>query len=167
MATDSREIESVAVALADLKERCFLVGGASIPFYLTDKLEEHPRVTLDIDVVVEVRSVQEYRSTVETQMRAHGFVNDMTEGAPICRWKLGLITVDLMPANASILGFSNKWYEAGSDNLIPVQVTKSCRPSSAADCAGTYEASFRTYPVISPSKRVEQGRPGTRKDGTE
>ncbi len=126
MATNSREIETVAKALGDLKERCFLAGGASIPFYLTDKLEEHPRVTLDIDVVIEVGSAQEYRSTVETQMRAYGFINDMSEGAPICRWKLGLITVDLMPADASILGFSNKWYRAGMASLIPVQITKSC-----------------------------------------
>lgn len=127
MATNSGDIERVADALGDLKDRCFLAGGASIPFYLTDNLEEHPRVTLDIDIVIEVRSAHEFRSNVETQMRARGFVNDIAEGAPICRWKLGPIIVDLMPADGSILGFTNKWYQAGIASLVPVQVTESCR----------------------------------------
>lgn len=126
MATNRGEIEKVADALGELKDRCLLSGGASIPFYLTDKLEEHPRVTLDIDVVIEVGSAHEYRSIVEVQMRARGFVNDIAEGAPICRWKLGPIAVDLMPAEASILGFTNRWYRAGLASLIPVQVTESC-----------------------------------------
>lgn len=56
MATNKRDIEKVAAAMGDLKDRCFLAGGASIQFYLTDKLEENPRVTLDIDVVIEVES---------------------------------------------------------------------------------------------------------------
>lgn len=126
MTGNSRDIEKVADALGELKDRCFLAGGASIPFYMTDKLEEHPRVTLDIDVVIEVGSAHEYRSNVETQMRSKGFVNDIAEGAPICRWKLGPIAIDLMPAEASILGFTNRWYRAGLASLIPVQVTESC-----------------------------------------
>jgi hypothetical protein len=126
MATNSGDIEKVAVALGDLKDRCFIAGGASIPFYLTDKLEEHPRITLDIDIAIEVESRYAYRTSVETQMRAKGFVNDISEGAPICRWKLGHVTVDIMPTDASVLGFSNKWFAAGVSSLIPVQVTDSC-----------------------------------------
>lgn len=126
MATNSGDIEKVAVALADLKDRCFLTGGASVPFYLTDKLEEHPRFTLDIDIVIEVGSGYEYQTKVEMKMRERGFVNDLSEGAPMCRWKLGAITVDIMPTDASVLGFSNKWYRAGIASLIAVRVTKSC-----------------------------------------
>jgi hypothetical protein len=127
MGVNSGEIEKVAYALGALKDRCFLSGGASIPYYITDRLEELPRVTLDIDVIIEIGSAQEYRSKVEKQMRANGFVNDTSEGAPICRWKLGLITVDLMPTKASILGFSNKWYQAGIASLVETRITQSCR----------------------------------------
>lgn len=126
MAINSVEIAKVADALGDLKARCFLAGGASIPYYLTDKLEELPRVTLDIDVVIEIGSAQEYRSKVEAQMRANGFENDISEGAPICRWKLGPITVDLMPTDESILGFSNKWYQAGAASLVEARISEAC-----------------------------------------
>lgn len=45
MAPTHNDIEQVALALGELKERCFLAGGVSIPFYITDVLEEPPRVT--------------------------------------------------------------------------------------------------------------------------
>jgi len=34
----------------------------------------------------------------------------MSADAPICRWRLGDLEVDLMPTASSILGFSNPWY---------------------------------------------------------
>ena len=34
----------------------------------------------------------------------------MSADAPICRWRLGEMEVDLMPTESSILGFANRWY---------------------------------------------------------
>lgn len=126
MEVNRAEIEAVAIALGTLKSRCFLTGGASIPFYITDALEELPRVTLDIDVVVEISSAQEFRNEIEVKLRSQGFVNDMSEGAPICRWTLGSITVDIMPTDESILGFTNSWHREGASTLMPVKVSRHC-----------------------------------------
>lgn len=121
----SSEIERVSVALGDLKERSLLAGGASIPFYITDALEEKPRVTDDIDVVIEVRTAAEFRR-IEDRLRAQGFLNDSSQGAPICRWLLEGIKVDVMPSKESILGFAEGWYEAGFSTAVPIKVTDTC-----------------------------------------
>jgi hypothetical protein len=42
-------------------------------------------------------------------LRAKGFANDTSKGAPICRWIFNDIKVDVMPTDSEILGFSNKW----------------------------------------------------------
>jgi len=78
------DIEMVVVALGDLKNRCLLTGGIAIPFYLTEQLEEPPRVTVDIDVALDVHTTAEFHE-IETVLRKSGFINDRSEGAPICR----------------------------------------------------------------------------------
>ncbi len=124
------DIAAVAQALGDLKDRCLLTGGASIPFYCTERLEELPRATRDVDVILQVRTRGVFEE-VENQLRQRGFSNDPREGAPICRWILrapvGEITVDIMPLDGSVLGFTNPWYEAGWDLSIPVQLTSACQ----------------------------------------
>ncbi|MBI5491245.1 MAG: hypothetical protein HY905_28195, partial [Deltaproteobacteria bacterium] len=35
---------------------------------------------------------------------------DAREGAPICRWTIDDVTVDVMPAPLDLPGFSNRWY---------------------------------------------------------
>ena len=49
-------------------------------------------------------------------MRAKGFANDISPGAPICRWVYNNILVDVMPTDADVLGFSNIWYVEGIEN---------------------------------------------------
>jgi hypothetical protein len=120
-------IEVVAEGLGELKDRCFLTGGVSIPFYITDPLEEPPRVTLDVDVAIEVHSAQEYREVIESRLRDQGFKHDISEGAPICRWIWHGIIVDIMPVEASVLGFSNPWYQAGLNHTIPISVSARCQ----------------------------------------
>ena len=36
----------------------------------------------------------------------------MGKGDPICRWLIDGVTVDLMPPDEAVLGFSNRWYPA-------------------------------------------------------
>ena len=36
--------------------------------------------------------------------------NDLSEDAPLCRWLIQGIKVDIMPTDKNILGFSNQWY---------------------------------------------------------
>jgi hypothetical protein len=37
-------------------------------------------------------------------------VHDIRPGAPICRWRVDGVAVDVMPTDESVLGFSNRWY---------------------------------------------------------
>lgn len=83
------------------------VGGATIGLYLTDPAAPEPRFTYDVDVVTPVASRSAYND-LETKLREAGHTPD-PEG-PICRWLIGGITVDLMPPDQEILGFSNRWY---------------------------------------------------------
>ncbi len=120
------DLALVARKLGDLHERCFLAGGTSIPFYLDQEPVDPPRMTYDIDVVIEVASKVEFLSQIESKLKTSGFVHDVSEGAPICRWRLANIIVDIMPTDEDILGFSNPWYRAGKDHLTAVQITEDC-----------------------------------------
>lgn len=60
---------------------------------------------------------------MEESLRQRGFSNDLSEGAPICRWKTsdGYV-LDLMPVDESILGFSNRWYPEAVARAEPYQL---------------------------------------------
>jgi hypothetical protein len=47
---------------------------------------------------------------IEKDLRLLGFTEDLREGAPICWWRVAGVTLDVMPTDKSILGFSNEWY---------------------------------------------------------
>ena len=55
---------------------------------------------------------------MEDDLRALGFANDTSKGAPICRWVYQDILVDVMPSDSDVLGFSNLWYDEGIENKI-------------------------------------------------
>lgn len=95
--------------LADLRERVVFVGGAVRRLLVTDPAVEGPRPTDDIDVIIEL-TANEDRYSLETALHKRGFRNDTREDAPICRFVHGALTIDVMPTDPSVLGFSNRWY---------------------------------------------------------
>lgn len=81
------------------------VGGAIVNLLL-DRPEFSPaRPTDDLDVIVETVTSHRY-ADVEVKLRGLGFSHDMRAGAPRCRWVLGELTVDIMPAEGSFLGLN-------------------------------------------------------------
>jgi hypothetical protein len=60
-------------------------------------------------VIVELISTERY-STIEATLRQHGFEHDMSEGAPICRWRLGELIVDMMPTQGEQIGLNTTWF---------------------------------------------------------
>ena len=76
---------------------------------LTDPAAAPVRPTLDVDAIVAIASYAEF-TLLENRMRELGFRESRAEGAPICRWLHGDLILDLMPTDAAILGFSNRWY---------------------------------------------------------
>ena len=106
-------VEIVASGLKDLLPEMVFVGGATVTLYLSEentKSESSVRPTDDVDCVIEVASRTEY-TKLEKKIRSLGFKHSMEQGAPLCRWVYSGITVDIMPTDPKILGFSNKWYK--------------------------------------------------------
>ena len=110
-------LEAVANGLAYLKEEMVFVGGAVAELYASNPEATDIRPTLDVDCVIEIHSYSAH-TEVEDKLRSLGFVNDTTQGAPICRWIYQDILVDIMPSDSEVLGFSNRWYKEGIKNKI-------------------------------------------------
>lgn len=105
-------LQAVAHALGPLRERVVFVGGATVNLYsTTPSSTPEPRITDDVDCIVEVAPRSAFYA-LEEELRTLGFANDTTSGV-ICRWQLQGLTVDIMPTEPGILGFSNPWYPAG------------------------------------------------------
>lgn len=111
----------VAARLGPLRERMVFVGGAARGFLVTDPAVEGPRPTDDVDLIVEVSPHSEY-GRLEGALRAHGFSNDMREGAPLCRFVHGDLTIDVMPTQPETLGFSNPWYPHALRTATPIEL---------------------------------------------
>lgn len=104
-------LERAVRELTPFLDEIAFVGGATIPLWITDEGAPEPRVTKDVDAVVEVASRSAWYG-FEERLRAHGLRHD-TSSSVICRWRAGRpgdeLVIDLMPGEASILGFRNRW----------------------------------------------------------
>lgn len=116
-----RMIIHVAKHLGDLKDKVVFVGGCTTGLFITDPAMPEVRVTQDVDVIVEVASRLEYYK-LENALRTKGFIQDMSENAPVCRWLVDAIKVDIMPTQEDILGFSNRWYLPAIKNADLVEL---------------------------------------------
>jgi hypothetical protein len=106
-----RWLEIIAEATQGLELELVYVGGATLELYL-EPVPFDMRITEDIDGVVEISSLSEYYA-LGKKLRSIGFTEDTTPGAPLCRWLYQNIVVDIMPTDAGILGFTNRWYKPG------------------------------------------------------
>ncbi len=106
------KIEIIAKGFDDLVKDIVFIGGAVTELYADLAVPEEIRATEDVDVVVKIVSRIEFNK-FEESLRQLGFKNDISEGAPICRWIYNGIKVDVMPLISSVLGFGNMWYESG------------------------------------------------------
>lgn len=103
-------LELVARRLGvDLCNQFAFVGGSIVGLLVTDPANPPIRSTEDVDIVAEVLALSGYHH-IEKALRERGFKQDMSADAPICRWKIEGVTVDVMPTLEKILGFANRWY---------------------------------------------------------
>lgn len=109
-------LAAVAKGLGHLSQSVVFVGGAVTELYATDRAATEVRATDDVDCVVELVSYKEF-TVIEEELRRLKFKND-TESNVICRWIYKGIKVDIMPNDASVIGFSNQWYADGIRNSI-------------------------------------------------
>src|SRR5580692_10908464 len=99
------------------------VGGAVTSLLVTDEGAGLPRTTLDVDAIAEITSYAEYTAFGE-RLRALGFSEDTSEGAPLCRWIHSGTILDVMPLDEKILGFSNRWYRAAMQAATTHQLVR-------------------------------------------
>lgn len=118
--TPLEAIDHVATVLRELWEGDMVfVGGAVVGLLLTDPAAPAPRYTDDVDVVIGPVS-RVALNQLEERLRLAGHIQP-AEG-PICRWHIAGTNVDLMPVDAAILGFSNRWYASMMGRAIEVTV---------------------------------------------
>lgn len=113
-------LESVAQRLGDdLLGELVFVGGAVAGLLITDPAMPAIRPTEDVDLLVRALTLADYHRVGDTLV-ARGFAHDMSPDAPICRWRVGGVAVDVMAALEGILGFSNPWYPLALDTAEPL-----------------------------------------------
>lgn len=109
------ELWVVARALGELVEEVVFVGGMIRQLLVTDPAAGPPRPTKDVDCIVNTGSLIDYYAFSD-RLHQKGFSECMDEGAPLCRWVVNDVPVDVMPVDPAILGFSNVWYLSGIDH---------------------------------------------------
>lgn len=103
-------IEKAVSLLGPLADEMVFIGGCATGLLITDPAAPPIRPTIDVDVLVEVSSLASYHILSE-KLRKKGFSEDLRPDAPICRWKMKTVILDVMPTNPDILGFGNRWYK--------------------------------------------------------
>lgn len=111
------ELWTVARALGELTDEVVFVGGMIRELLITDPAAGPARPTRDVDCIVNAASRAEYYQLAD-RLRARGFAECTDEGAPLCRWTVTGVPVDVMPVDPEILGYSNVWYPSGIDHAI-------------------------------------------------
>jgi hypothetical protein len=101
-------LERAADLLAPLAADLVYVGGCAAGLLITDTAAAGIRPTFDVDAIVQVASYADY-DRLAARIRACGFTEAMND-AVMCRWRRGALMVDVMPTDAAVLGFTNRWY---------------------------------------------------------
>src|ERR1017187_7674775 len=101
-------LRAVADRLDQVGLNYAFVGGSIVNLLLDDPGLSPARPTDDFDVILGVVTTERY-SDVEARIRGLGFEHDVREGAPLCRWLLGNLTVDIMPTDGTGLGLNTTW----------------------------------------------------------
>lgn len=105
-------LHAMALALGPLRERLVFVGGCATGLLLTNPAATSVRATEDVDAIVEVASLAGYHA-LQPLLAERGFVQTMADNTPPFRWFWNRLQLDLVPVDAHVLGFANRWYRPG------------------------------------------------------
>jgi hypothetical protein len=115
-------IRLVAEKLSHLPDRVVFLGGSVVGFLLTDTGAPDVRPTLDVDVIVGVKTQREYHKLSES-LKDLGF-KEAVESGIICRWRIEKVIVDIMPTSEKILGFTNRWYPLAMETASQYKINQ-------------------------------------------
>ncbi len=122
MSSNLERLKIIAEGLGELNKQVAFVGGSVAELYADNPAATEIRMTEDVDCVIELAT---YRGLYELEdiIRKKGFANDTTPGAPICRWTYKGETVDIMPDDRNVLGFTNQWYKPAFAHRVKVELS--------------------------------------------
>src|SRR5258706_11034328 len=83
--SNREQLITAAQLLRPLLGELVFVGGSVTGLLITDEAAGNPRTTFDVDAIAEITSYAEYAAFGD-RLRALGFAEDTSEGAPLCRW---------------------------------------------------------------------------------
>ncbi len=115
------QLIAAARLLRPLLGELVFVGGTVTGLLITDEAAADPRTTFDVDAIAAITSYAEYAAFGD-RLRSLGFLEDTSEGAPLCRWVQQGTILDVMPLDEKILGFSNRWYRAAMKSSVTQQL---------------------------------------------
>lgn len=115
-------LEAAARALEPLLGEVVFIGGCVTGLMITDPAVAGTRPTTDVDVVAEAYSYAEY-GTFSDRLLELGLMRDTREGAPTCRWRHEDLTIDVMPVDEEVLGFTNRWYVPAMESSEEIELT--------------------------------------------
>ena len=95
------ELWTVARSLGDILGEVVFVGGMIRELLITDPAAGAARPTQDVDCIVNAVSWVDYARLSE-RLRARGFSHCTDDGAPLCRWIVQGVRVDLMPIDPAV-----------------------------------------------------------------
>lgn len=113
-------VKKIALALKDLREKVAFVGGAVISLYTDDAAADELRPTKDIDLSITLESYGAWVNLQDELAKLH-FSPDVLSPV-MCRFIYDDITVDVMPDDEKVLGFSNPWYKPALQRLEVYQL---------------------------------------------
>ena len=108
------QLMATAALLRPMLGDLVFVGWTVTSLLATDAGAGAPRTALDVYAIAEITSYAEFAAFGD-RLRALGFSEDASEGAPLCRWVHSEKILDVMPLDEKILGFSNRWYRAAME----------------------------------------------------
>lgn len=116
---------ATARCLRPLLPELVFVGGHAAELLVTEPGAVNIRPTVDVDVIVETATLSAY-DRLHERLREIGFQPAMEPDAPTCRSRTadGLV-LDVMPVDARILGFSNRWYGYAVESAVEVALEPS------------------------------------------
>jgi predicted nucleotidyltransferase len=109
-----------------LRDAVVFVGGAVAGLLITDPGLPAIRPTEDVDLIVQALARADYHR-IEKLLAKQGFTHDLSAEAPICRWRIDAVAVDVMPTLEEILGFSNRWYSHALETAETVALPSGTR----------------------------------------
>lgn len=113
-------VAQVAEGLKELREKMIFIGGAVISLYTDDPAADEIRPTKDIDMTIDLANYAEW-AKMQERLAELNFYPD-PQGQSICSYKFEKIAIDIMPAEGSSIGISNKWYKPGFKYLQQIEL---------------------------------------------